>query len=148
MPDPRADLFLSLWAKHAPIPFAWPHNERFNCWFSMAIPAVFARLKNLELENQQRNEDVQQLQRERDMIKAQVERLRALAHSVLSYEELDSTPIAPAPVPTPSPTNKVGAMLGDLSSTRAPGPAQRRRTSPPRRGQRRAVPGDDCVARR
>ena len=106
MSDPRADLFITLWAKHAPIPFAWPHNEQFNRWFSMAIPAVFDRLKNLELENQQRSEAIQQLQRERDIIKAQMERLRALAPSVLPDEELDSTSIAPTPVPTLSPTTK------------------------------------------
>jgi hypothetical protein len=108
MHDPRADLFLTLWAKHAPLPFAWPHNERFDCWFSMAIPGVFARLKNLELENQRRNEDIQQLQRERDRLKAEMEHLRALAYPMLSSEaEPAPAPLADPPVPPPLPTNKV-----------------------------------------
>jgi hypothetical protein len=107
MHDPRADLFLTLWAKHAPIPFAWPHNERFDCWFSMAIPGVFARLKNLELENQHRNKDIQQLQRELDMLKAEVECLRPLAYSIPSSDEEHApTPLADTLVSTPSPTNK------------------------------------------
>jgi hypothetical protein len=106
MHDPRADLFLMLWAKHAPIPFAWPHNERFDRWFSIAIPGVFARLKTLELENQHRNEDVRQLQRELDMLKAEVEYLRPLARSVPS-EEHTPTLLSDTPVPPPSPTNKV-----------------------------------------
>lgn len=104
MPDNRADLFLTLWAKHAPIPFAWPHNERLDCWFSMAIPAVFARLKNIELENQHRNEDVEQLQHERDMLKAEVARLRTLAPSLPPCEEHATLHV---PVPPPPPPDKV-----------------------------------------
>jgi hypothetical protein len=85
MPAPPTDLFLTLWEKYAPMPFAWPPTEQFDLWFSMAIPAVFTRLKTLELENQQRHEDIQQVQRERDLIKAEVEHLRPLA---LSYSHM------------------------------------------------------------
>lgn len=104
MHDPRADLFLTLWAKHAPLPFAWPHTERFDCWFSMAIPGVFARLKTLEQENQRCTADLHQLQRERDRLQAEVEQLRARAYPRLSAEE-EPAPADP-PVSPPPPTTK------------------------------------------
>lgn len=75
MDDAENSLLLSLWCKHAPLQYQWPHDERYDRWFRFAIPAVFARLNNLILENRFLKEDLATVVKERDELKRRVEEL-------------------------------------------------------------------------
>lgn len=65
------DILLRLWAKHAPVPFQWPHDEQPDRWIRESIPAVFGIVRI----HYGCLDELQAVERERDALRKRVEEL-------------------------------------------------------------------------